>query len=155
LQYPGQCHRPLDKHRIRIRKNALAPVDVVLESHANVSAEQDGHGVLIINASTVLHLNQTAAEYAYYFVNNIRAEEVGRRVSQRYHVSSEQARRDYQDTTDRILTVIEMHDPIRDLSGFERRSLLSRISAPYRLVVHSRTGYPQTLKRTGSERCSS
>ena len=27
--------------------------------------EADGSGILIVNASTILHLNQTAAEYAY------------------------------------------------------------------------------------------
>jgi MoaA/NifB/PqqE/SkfB family radical SAM enzyme len=50
-------------------------------------------------------------------------------------VSSEQARQDYQDTTDRILTLIEMPDldPVTFLD-FERRSPYSgRISAPYRL----------------------
>ena len=113
----------------------IAPQDDARNYRMHLRIEQDGHGVLIINASTVLHLNQTAAEYAYYFVNNIRADEVGRRVSRRYQVSSEQARQDYQDTTDRILTLIEMPDldPVTFLD-FERRSPYSgRISAPYRL----------------------
>ena len=113
----------------------ISPQDDARNYRMHLRIEQDGHGVLIINAATVLHLNQTAAEYAYYFVNNIRADEVGRRVSQRYHVSSEQARQDYQDTTDRILTLIEMPDldPVTFLD-FERRSpYAGRISAPYRL----------------------
>src|SRR3990172_3743491 len=113
----------------------ISPQDDARNYRMHLRIEQDGHGVLIINAATVLHLNQTAAEYAYYFVNNIRADEVGRRVSQRYHVSSEQASQDYQDTTDRILTLIEMPDldPVTFLD-FERRSpYAGRISAPYRL----------------------
>jgi hypothetical protein len=28
----------------------------------------DGSGVLVVNASTVMHLNPTAAEYAFHFI---------------------------------------------------------------------------------------
>ena len=113
----------------------IAPQDDERNYRMHLRIEHDGHGVLIINASTVLHLNQTATEYAYYFVNNVTAAEVSRIMSKRYHVSAEQARHDYQDTTDRILTLIEMPDldPVTFLD-FERRSPYSgRISAPYRL----------------------
>ena len=40
--------------------------DPPLRLHLRVDSE--GQGLLIINASTVLHLNQTAAEYAYHFI---------------------------------------------------------------------------------------
>ena len=45
----------------------------------------DGSGILIVNAATVLHLNQTAAEYAYYLVRqNLDAETVAEKMAQRY-----------------------------------------------------------------------
>ena len=133
--------KPLNKLFTPVRKispgiyHYIAPQDDIRNYRMHLRIEHDGHGVLIINASTVLHLNQTAAEYAYYFVHNISAAEVGQTMSQRYHVSAEQARQDYQETTDRILTLIEMPDldPVTFLD-FERRSPYSgRISAPYRL----------------------
>ena len=88
----------------------ISPQDDQRNYRLHLRIEPDGTGVLIINASTVLHLNQTAAEYAYYFVNNVAATEVSRVMSKRYHVSAAQARQDYQDTTDRILTLVEMPD---------------------------------------------
>ena len=36
----------------------------------------DGSGIFILNASTVLQLNATAAEYAYHFIRGTEPEEV-------------------------------------------------------------------------------
>lgn len=97
--------------------------------------ESDGSGTLIINASTNLHLNQTAAEYAYYFVQNMPVEQVGLKMAARYHIDPSQARQDYLDLTDRILTIIETPDLAPDtFLDFERQVPYSgNISAPYRL----------------------
>ena len=46
-----------------------APPDAEYHYRFHLRLEPDGNGLLIINASTVLHLNQTAAEYAYHLVN--------------------------------------------------------------------------------------
>ena len=97
--------------------------------------EEDGDGVMIVNAGTVLHLNTTAAEYAYYFVKNLPEDEVARRMAQRYSVSAGQARQDYRDFADRILTLVEIPDldPVTFMD-FERRTPYSgSIRAPYRL----------------------
>jgi hypothetical protein len=97
--------------------------------------EGDGSGVLIVNASTILHLNQTAAEYAYYLVQNQPASQVGQRMAARYHVSKEQARQDYEELSDRIRTLIEVPDldPVTFL-GFERQlPFTGQLTAPYRL----------------------
>ena len=47
----------------------LSPQDDPRNYRLHLRVEPDGNGVLIINASTILHLNQTATEYAYYLVN--------------------------------------------------------------------------------------
>ena len=67
----------------------------------HLRVEQDGSGVLIVNAATVLHLNQSAAEYAYYFMQNQPAEAVARAMARRYQVSQQQAFDDYLDFADR------------------------------------------------------
>ena len=45
-----------------------APPEADLPYKLHLRVEADGSGILIINASTVLHLNQSAAEYAYHLV---------------------------------------------------------------------------------------
>ena len=46
-----------------------APPDADLPYKLHLRVEPDGTGILIINASTVLHLNQTAVEFAYYVID--------------------------------------------------------------------------------------
>jgi hypothetical protein len=97
--------------------------------------EPDGRGILIVNASTILHLNQTAAEYAYYIVHNLAQDQVAHKMSARYHVSSDQARSDYQNLIDRIQILINTPDldPETFLDFGRQEAHHGAISAPYRL----------------------
>ena len=45
-----------------------APDDASFPYRLHLRVEQTGNGTLIVNASTVLHLNQTATEYAYHLI---------------------------------------------------------------------------------------
>lgn len=97
--------------------------------------EKDGCGILVINASTVLHLNQTAVEYAYHIVQGTPAETVIQEVARRYQVDSVQVREDFEVFTDQIQNLIHTPDldPVTYL-GIERQAPYSgEISAPYRL----------------------
>jgi organic radical activating enzyme len=112
-----------------------APPDDPRNYRLHLRVEENGDGLLIVNAATILHLNHTAAEYAYYLVQNTPVDEVARRMSTRYHVGAEQARQDYQDLSERIRTLIEVPDldPVTFLD-FERVQPFSgRWSAPLRL----------------------
>ena len=51
--------------------------------------EPNGEGVLIVNASSVLHLNQTAAEFAYYLIKGKQDDEITRLVSERFSAPTE------------------------------------------------------------------
>ncbi len=97
--------------------------------------EQDGTGLLVINAATVLHLNQTAVEYAYHFINHTDLEAVIKAVSQRYKIDDEQVRDDYQAFIDRLNTLIETPDldPVTYLDIDRQEPYSEAISAPYRL----------------------
>ncbi|MCJ7624899.1 MAG: PqqD family protein, partial [Anaerolineaceae bacterium] len=68
--------------------------DSELPYKLHLRVEPDGSGILIINASTVLHLNQTAVEYAYYFIDDMKSEDIPALVAARYDVSIGQAKRD-------------------------------------------------------------
>ena len=97
--------------------------------------ESDGSGLLIVNASTILHLNQSATEYAYHLVNRTPAAEVGKLISRRYRVSTARSEIDFRDLSDRIQTLIETPDLDPEIYlDFERTSPISASpSAPYRL----------------------
>jgi hypothetical protein len=113
----------------------LSPQDDERNYRLHLRIEADGRGVLLVNASTVLHLNETASEYAYYFVQNKSPQQVAKLMSERYRVDPDTARRDYLNLTERVLTLIEMPDldPVTFLD-FEREAPFSgEISAPYRL----------------------
>src|SRR3990172_5585737 len=81
----------------------------------------NGSGILILNASTIMHLNPTAAEYAYHFIRGTKPEEAINQIASRYRVSKGIAREDYQDFIDRIETLIMTPDldPVSFLD-FER-----------------------------------
>ena len=70
----------------------------------------DGSGILILNASTVLQLNPTAAEYAYHFIHGTDTDEAAKQISSRYRVSKDIARQDYQTFLDKIETLISTPD---------------------------------------------
>lgn len=97
--------------------------------------EKDGNGLLVINASTVLHLNQTAVEYAYHIIKGTDPGLVTYKISNRYQVDQEVARQDFEDLKEKIMTLIETPDldPVTYL-GIERQTpYTGQISAPYRL----------------------
>jgi organic radical activating enzyme len=97
--------------------------------------QKDGSGLLIVNASTVLHLNPTAAEYAFHMIKGTTAEEVAKTFSKRYRVNKDVALRDFSDFRDRVQTLIHTPDldPITFLD-FERVAPHSQaLTAPLRL----------------------
>ena len=112
-----------------------APADAAVPYRLHLRLDPGGKGILIVNAATVLHLNQTAAEYAYYLVNQFDEDEAARQVAKRYRVSVNDAREDFNNLKSRLLTLIEIPDldPVTFLD-FERDAPYSGdITAPYRL----------------------
>lgn len=112
-----------------------APPDAEFPYRLHLRVEADGSGILIVNAATVLHLNQTAAEYAYHLVRETPLDAIARQVAARYRVSKTQALQDFEDLKDRLFALVNLPDldPVTFLE-FERDSPYSgQISAPYRL----------------------
>lgn len=97
--------------------------------------QRDGSGVLIVNAATVLHLNPTAAEYAYHFIKGTAPEQAAKEVAARYRVNKAIALKDYNDFAERIQTLVTTPDldPASYLD-FERVAPHSTdLTAPLRL----------------------
>src|SRR4030043_2056463 len=69
-----------------------APSDAPVPYRLHLRLEPDGSGMLIVNASTILHLNQTAAEFAYHLIKQTPEDQTIHEISSRYRVSREQPR---------------------------------------------------------------
>src|SRR5271157_6492099 len=87
-----------------------APADDPNPVRMHLRIEPDGLGILIINASTVLHLNHTATEFAYYIVKQVPEDQAIQQILHRYHITREEALKDYRDLSDKIQTLIKTHD---------------------------------------------
>lgn len=97
--------------------------------------QKDGSGVLIINASTVLQLNPTAAECAFHFIKGSTPEEAAKQIAARYRINKRIALEDFNNFTEQIHTLISTPDldPV-SFMGFEQAALHSTdLSAPLRL----------------------
>lgn len=112
-----------------------SPPSATTPYRLHLRIEPDGNGVLIVNASTILHLNPTAAEYAYHIVKNSSVEEVAHQVSARFRVSRSRVTHDFQELKDRIQTLIETPDldPEMFLDFARVPPASSALSAPYRI----------------------
>ncbi|MFN2234824.1 MAG: radical SAM protein [Anaerolineales bacterium] len=112
-----------------------APPDADFPYRLHLRLESDGNGILIVNAATVLHLNQTAAEFAYHLVNQTDQETAIQRVSSRYKISKDRARKDFEDFQERIFTLVNLPDldPNTYLDFGRETPYSKEISAPYRL----------------------
>ena len=111
------------------------PADAPVPFKMHLRLEKDGSGLLIVNARTSMHLNRSAAEYAYYIIHDASEETVISQFKQRYAISVEQIRSDYQKIIDTIDTLAQTEDldPER-FFGTERSDLYSaESSAPYRM----------------------
>ena len=83
--------------------------------------QKDGTGLLILNASTVMQLNPTAAECAFHFIKGTAPEEAAKQISARYRVDMKTALADFSNFADQIQTLISTPDldPVSFLN-FER-----------------------------------
>lgn len=97
--------------------------------------QKDGSGILILNASTILQLNSTAAEYAFHFIKGAVPEEAAKQIAARYRVNKEMALKDYNDFVDRIQTLISTPDldPVSFLDFELAQPHSADLNAPLRL----------------------
>jgi organic radical activating enzyme len=112
-----------------------APPEAPYPYRLHLRIEPDGRGLLIVNASTVVHLNQTATEYAYHLIQHTSEDEAVAAIAKRYNVKKETVREDYRDLISRLEAMIDTPDldPIAFLD-FDRQEPYTSIgSAPYRL----------------------
>ena len=97
--------------------------------------EEGGRGILVINANTVLHLNQSASAFAYYFMEGLHEEEVLSKIRRMYRVNSEEAKADYEKLIYTISTLAQTEkiEPITFLEIEKEEPFSYQYSAPLRM----------------------
>ncbi len=113
----------------------MFPEDAEIPNRLHLRVESDGTGVLLVNAATVLHLNQTAAEHIALWIQGLDEQDAARIMAARYKLSRKHALRDQRELREEILTLATEPDldPVLFL-GMDRVEPYSIApSAPYRL----------------------
>ncbi len=118
--------------------------------------QKDGSGILILNASTVLQLNPTAAEYAFHFIKGTEPAEAAKLISARYRVKRDAALADFNDFVERVQTLISTPDldPVSFLDFELAQPHSADLTAPlrldcaltYRLPAHTQAEYAPTKR---------
>ena len=97
--------------------------------------QPDGRGVMVINANTVLHLNETASAYTYYFMQGMPESEVLKRIRRMYRVNATKAKGDYEKLVYTISTLARTEKvcPISFLEVEKEEPFSYQYSAPLRM----------------------
>jgi radical SAM protein with 4Fe4S-binding SPASM domain len=97
--------------------------------------ENDGRGVMVINANTVLHLNETASAYAYYFMQGFSQQQVLKKIRGLYHVNEAAAKQDYEKLVYTISTMAKTERicPVSFLDVEKEEPFSYEYSAPLRM----------------------
>jgi radical SAM protein with 4Fe4S-binding SPASM domain len=97
--------------------------------------EQDGTGMLVINANTVLYLNETAAAHAYYMMQGTSTEEAVKNIRKTYRVDADAARAEHEKLTFTISTLAQTEEvcPISFLDVHHVEPFTQPLSAPVRM----------------------
>lgn len=97
--------------------------------------EPDGDGIMVLNAKTVLHLNESATEFAYHLSMGQSKDQIVKQISERYDSTPDQISQDFDSFKSNIyqLLTTEDLDPVTYL-GIERVTPHSKKqSAPLRV----------------------
>jgi radical SAM protein with 4Fe4S-binding SPASM domain len=121
--YPG----PGIYHYLRQTREGKARIHLRLE--------EDGSGLLLVNASRVFHLNPTAACMAYFRLEGVDFEDAVAALTRRFHVSKVKVRQDYIEMADQIDVIAhpDEHCALCELDLDVTAPFSARPSAPYRM----------------------
>jgi len=97
--------------------------------------EPDGQGLLVINANTVLYLNETATAQAYFFMQGIPTDDAVKKIRRMYRVDTKTAKKDYEKLIYTISTLAQTEEvcPISFLDVKSVEPFTQQFSAPLRM----------------------
>ena len=97
--------------------------------------EPDGSGLPVINANTVLYLNETTAAHAYFFMQGMPTEEALKKIQKIYRVNRDKAREDHERIIYTVSTLAQTEEvcPISFLDVEQAEPFTQELSAPIRM----------------------
>jgi hypothetical protein len=104
-------------------------------SRVHLRIEPDGHGLLLVNASRILHLNPTAALMAHLALDESAPDQAVRTIRRTFDVPASQVLDDYTQFCTHLAELIRPDGacPIHDLELEVTAPFSARPSAPYRM----------------------
>jgi radical SAM protein with 4Fe4S-binding SPASM domain len=101
----------------------------------HLRVEPEGNSILIINASRIIHLNQTATEYARHILEETPENEIIKDIKNRYRVGKSRIKDDLEKIYNMIDTLTHTDDvcPITFLDTERIEPFSMPISVPYRM----------------------
>lgn len=113
-------------------------ININEENHrAHLRIESDNSGIATIDASRILHLNQTGAEIVFWYLQNLSKNEILKKMRNRYMVKKANLKNDIERVTNtiEILSATDRVCPLSDL-GIEIIEPYSKeLSAPLRMDI--------------------
>ncbi len=105
------------------------------QSRIHLRIDPDASGLLMVNASRVMHLNQTAAFMAKLALDQIAEEDAVRKICQKYRIGGQQARADYAKFCDQLKELVRPEGacPVHDLDLEIIPPFHTHPAAPYRM----------------------
>lgn len=158
----------IGKLQPRTRRKNIAHLNIVDGTYKGLRLhlrfEEDGSGVLVINASRVLFLSPSATEYVSFFIEGRTEKEVISEMRRRYKVDEETVVKDYQEVLFVVNTFAKTPDvcPVSYLGVEKIEPFQKELSAPYRMdlaltyrcdnnCVHCYAGGPRETKELSTE----
>jgi radical SAM protein with 4Fe4S-binding SPASM domain len=119
---------------------------------------------MVINANTILHLNETASAFAYFFMQGMPESDVLKKIRRMYRVNTTKAKQDYEKLVYTVSTLAgtEKVDPVSFLEVEKEEPFTYQYSAPLRMdlaltfkcqndCVHCYTGGPHETPELNTE----
>ena len=105
------------------------------KTRLHLRIDPDGQGLLIVNANRVVHLNPSAAQMAFYYLEGMPPERASRELRRQFKVSQVQSRSDYANFTFQLEELIKPDGdcPICELDLETTAPFSAKPSAPYRM----------------------
>lgn len=111
------------------------PPDFPHQYRLHLRVLPDGDGVLIVNAASILHLNQTGAYFAWAKMQGGTEEEILKRIQDHYKGDSSLIKTDYRNFVAEILNIVNNPDqaPIITSTGFDTSKEVETAQIPLRI----------------------
>lgn len=114
---------------------AFLQQDDFSKTRLHLRVDEDGKGMLLVNAARIYHLNPTAVYMAYLYLKKLEPDQAVRALTRHYRVPRREARQDFQQFSEQMLSFINPDGlcPIHDLDLETIAPFSVRPSAPYRM----------------------